>query len=99
MILGLVSGHDFSRAVNGAKQMGFTGCGKTPNVWRKDEICGMENNQSSLTDRSWGILARSIFYPFREIGFFRSLFSPCVLLFESLLGIEFLHELQTQDTT
>ncbi len=29
----------------------------------------MENNQSSLADRSWGILARSIFYPFREIEF------------------------------
>ena len=76
MIFCLVSGHDFSRAVHGAKQMGFTGCGKTPNVWRKEEICGMENNHSSLADRSWGILARSIFYPFREIEFFRSLFSP-----------------------
>ena len=52
---------------------GFTGCGKTPNVWRKGEICGMENNQSSLADRSWGILARSFFHPFREIEFFRSL--------------------------
>jgi hypothetical protein len=29
MIFGFVSGHDFSRAVHGAKQMGFTGCGKT----------------------------------------------------------------------
>jgi hypothetical protein len=58
---------------------GETGCGKTPNVWRKDEICGMENNQSSLTHRSWGILARSIFYPFREIEFFRSLFKPVVV--------------------
>ncbi len=36
----------------------------------------MENNHSSLADRSWGIVARSIFYPFREIEFFRSLFSP-----------------------
>ena len=59
-----------------AKHPRYTGCGKTPNVWRKGEICGMENNQSSLADRSWGILARSILHPFREIEFFRSLYSP-----------------------
>jgi len=36
----------------------------------------MQNHQPTFANRSWGILARSIFRSFREIEFFRSLFSP-----------------------
>lgn len=55
---------------------GCPGCGKTPEVRRKIENWGIENHQPSLTDRSLGILTRSIFSPFSEIEFFRSLCSP-----------------------
>ena len=52
------------RPVGETRGHGFTGCGKTPNEWRKGKNWGMENYQSSLVDRSWGILAQSIFRAF-----------------------------------
>ncbi len=58
--LASLKGHDFSRL----KGTGFTGCGKTPNGRRKGEIWRMQNRRPTLADRSWVILARSIFRAF-----------------------------------
>ena len=55
---------------------GFTGCGKTRNEGRNRAIWGIENHSPHLTDRSWGILTRSLFRDFYKNEFFRSLLSP-----------------------